>query len=588
MRIRPISLVVSALLLTLASVAAPQTATAPSSPPAPTAAQPGAESNIPSAGFDVSESNTPTIRVSAREVFVDVLVTDASGKPVHGLKASDFAVQENGKPQAIRSFYESATAAPQKIKPSPQSPGLYDNGRYLPAGGPVTIFLIDALNGRAQPTRWIVSYLHDMPSGTRVGIFYISASGLHALKEVTTDRDILVYSLNNHTYDREDLAPVNEPARRSATLRAFNELSAYLSGIRGRKSLFWLTASVPVLLMHDGGLAMGTDQRSKDMRLVHETMDTYQMLTDARIAVYPVISVGAARDITSEAQRIADDFGSKVVDTTDRSGLAKTLDEASEYYSLSYLPPKEEIDGHYNCLSVAVDKPGLTLNYRRGYNSQRAPTIDDPSPGRGVVEASMGSDFLPATQFLFDSAIQPAPPASTAATKLPTGLTKPANSSNALPPKTIPYLILYRFPASEVAFTQDEPRRLHGALEFHVVAYGGTAIPFSPVATLTQTVNITLPIDQFDQFANHPLALTQEIDLPPGQLWIRVGILDTVSNHIGTLQFPVQVGKWTPLRIPPGTPISWPSSDFYQNPLPCMIPCTTGLGVEPYPPDLPR
>ena len=45
-------------------------------------------------------------RVSSRAVLVDVIVTDQQGNPVTGLKQSDFAVTEQGKPQAIDFFEE--------------------------------------------------------------------------------------------------------------------------------------------------------------------------------------------------------------------------------------------------------------------------------------------------------------------------------------------------------------------------------------------------------------------------------------------------------------------------------------------------
>jgi hypothetical protein len=35
----------------------------------------------------------------------------------------------------------------------------------------------------------------------------------------------------------------------------------------------------------------------------------------------------------------------------------------------------------------------------------------------------------------------------------------------------------------------------------------------------------------------------QQIDLPVGQLFIRVGVLDTTSNKVGTLELPLKVGK---------------------------------------------
>lgn len=45
-------------------------------------------------------AQVPTISVKTEEVRVDVLVTD-HGKPVHGLRAGDFAVFDNGMPQKL-------------------------------------------------------------------------------------------------------------------------------------------------------------------------------------------------------------------------------------------------------------------------------------------------------------------------------------------------------------------------------------------------------------------------------------------------------------------------------------------------------
>jgi hypothetical protein len=46
----------------------------------------------------------PTIRVNTRLVLVDVVVTDRQGKPVMGLKAEDFTIEEKGKKQKVAFF----------------------------------------------------------------------------------------------------------------------------------------------------------------------------------------------------------------------------------------------------------------------------------------------------------------------------------------------------------------------------------------------------------------------------------------------------------------------------------------------------
>ena len=53
--------------------------------------------------------STPTIRVNAREVFVDINVTDSKGNYVHGLTLQNFTVLEDGQPMSPRSFREHRT-----------------------------------------------------------------------------------------------------------------------------------------------------------------------------------------------------------------------------------------------------------------------------------------------------------------------------------------------------------------------------------------------------------------------------------------------------------------------------------------------
>src|SRR3974390_188128 len=56
-------------------------------------------------------SQMPALTVTTHEVLLDVVVTDA-GHPVTGLKAADFSVFEDGKPQVVSSLEEHSPMAP--------------------------------------------------------------------------------------------------------------------------------------------------------------------------------------------------------------------------------------------------------------------------------------------------------------------------------------------------------------------------------------------------------------------------------------------------------------------------------------------
>ena len=82
--------------------------------------------NAPQRGAD----STPTFKAGAQLVVETVAVTDKQGKPVEGLAAKDFAVTEDGVPQAIRVFeyqkLSDASAAAPAAAVEPERVRIYD------------------------------------------------------------------------------------------------------------------------------------------------------------------------------------------------------------------------------------------------------------------------------------------------------------------------------------------------------------------------------------------------------------------------------------------------------------------------------
>ena len=82
----------------------------------PSSAPPAAPAPA-AASAQQGSSQITTIRTFSNLVVIDVVVTDAQGNPVHGLKAEDFSLTENNKPEALRHFEEhSALAGPETAR----------------------------------------------------------------------------------------------------------------------------------------------------------------------------------------------------------------------------------------------------------------------------------------------------------------------------------------------------------------------------------------------------------------------------------------------------------------------------------------
>ena len=84
-------------------------------------------------------------------VLVDVVATDSYGNPAHDLKAGDFTVLDNGKPQSIAAFDELRPDG----KPRPAAPlnlpdNVYTNYVSRREPGALTVLLFDSLNADRQ------------------------------------------------------------------------------------------------------------------------------------------------------------------------------------------------------------------------------------------------------------------------------------------------------------------------------------------------------------------------------------------------------------------------------------------------------
>jgi VWFA-related protein len=486
--------------------------------------------SIPSAARRPAQiASAPTLQVYSRETVVDVTLTDASGSPVRGLTQADFGVKQDGKPQSIKSFSES-TSAVERMSPKLPS-GTYSNFQATPVSGPVNILLLDILNNSQKDMlyakRATVDYLNSMPAGTQVAVFAVSANHLLRLVQgFTSDGAAAAKAVEG--VDVEWIKHSVDPDL--VSYGAINQIASYVSGIKGRKNLivFSRGLAVPLAINHD--------------RTFNVTYDQIQALIDKLIDEEVAVSYIDPHGVPSfnNHSETEDTFGAKSYYNSNdlKSLLVKAVDDGRNYYTLSYVPPNFAMDDHRHSIEVTVDRPGLTLTYRRGFRADAVAT-DAPVSGAKLMQASMERGLPPSTELLFDVRVQPS-----AEPKKPTdpavlGILDPTQKKAAL----TRYGILYAVPASQITFA-DRPDGTHrGSLEFDVVAFDADG---KQVTMLSQTMQLPLTDDERADFIKTPLRFFQQLDLPAGQLSLRIGILDGTSNKVGTLEIPITVPKNRP------------------------------------------
>src|SRR5258708_1995990 len=222
------------------------------------------------------EVPAPTIRVTTHMVLVDVVVTDKQGKPVTGLRAEDFALEEKGKEQKIASFTASAGAAPA---PEPLPPGIYTNrAQYRSPGGPITVLLLDALNtafkdqayARLQMLKFVQQQYRP---GERMAVLTLTGS-LRVLQDFTSDPQILQSALQRYRPVPQEFASTARattgdggPMSASAAAASLdpaalpnNSVSAD-AGLRSGAAASLSSAQAAVAAFAGADVAYGQDQR---------------------------------------------------------------------------------------------------------------------------------------------------------------------------------------------------------------------------------------------------------------------------------------------------------------------------------------
>ncbi|UWZ84193.1 VWA domain-containing protein [Occallatibacter riparius] len=318
-----------------------------------------------------AQPETPTFQMSARDVIVDVVVTNDKGEPVKGLKASDFQVLEDGKPQKV-DFFEGHNAKalpPGALAPLPQMPpNVYTNVPPAPPSDAVNVLMLDMLNTPEQNFAYsreqLMEFLKNVKPGTRMAIVTL-ADKVNIVTGFTADVSTLLAALSDakkgqqgqvsqSLVTRSDEAAQNSSiafqrssnvgqstasiqALQSAyqtqsdfaqrnrtlmTLEALRHLAKFLGNVPGRKNLLWFSSDFPVSLLPNLSERGANDYNLIPNSIVRKTADE---LTAARVAVYPI----QAQGIMNDSWFLADSGGAGNTPTYTGSAGAPNLANAN-------------------------------------------------------------------------------------------------------------------------------------------------------------------------------------------------------------------------------------------------------------------
>lgn len=321
----------------------------------------------------------------------EVVVTDATGKPVLGLTQRDFSVLDNKQPRQIV-FFQSPRGAVE----GPGKVILATGGSPADRSPVEVIVVIDSVNTDpmtiANEQEQLAELFRQRRFETAISLAVFTPSGLqmahgsHDGMELSAQLDgarNLLQRVNpsQGTYSARD--------RFQVSLHVLGQIVELESRRPGKKLVIWLGPGWPILSngrrltrgeqenLFEGIVLMSDGLRQAGITL-YSVSPLEETLRRGAKPYYmqflkPVKRPGQSQPGALSVQVLAAQSGGLVLDSaSDMAGrLRDCLLDAQSFYTLSFDAPAGEQPNQYHALDVGIAKPGLYTRTRAGYYSYR-------------------------------------------------------------------------------------------------------------------------------------------------------------------------------------------------------------------------
>jgi VWFA-related protein len=336
----------------------------------------------PAASASATEQSQPLAAPARdsrdRQLTLDIVVTDKSGKAVQGLHEQDFVVLDNKRPQKVLSFQ--ATGGSVQAEP------------------PVEIILmIDEVNTpyntvsfvRDEVKKFLLQNGGELAHPLTLGFF--SDSGTQILDGSSRDGKALLAAFDKHetalrTIRRsEGIHGAQE--RFHLALKTMSALAETAGQTPGRKLVIWISPGWPLL---SGPRIQLSEKSQKD--IFQSIISASTQLRNARVTLYAVDPLGLAdfsrvRDYQEFLKPVLEPKNAQLANlslqvlTTQSGGLVlvsnsditgqiqRAVADADAFYTLTVQTPPTE-PNQFHAIDVKVEQPGLTVRTRNGYYGQ--------------------------------------------------------------------------------------------------------------------------------------------------------------------------------------------------------------------------
>jgi VWFA-related protein len=323
-------------------------------------------------------------------VHLDVSVLDRNRRPVRGLTPADFTILENGKPRPISVF--SAIDIPDPAPPS--APWIRDVAPDVGTNDGIQerrLFLIILDDAAVEGDVRVLKNAKDV--GRQV-IEQLGPSDLAAVvftrdnrnsQDFTSDRARLLRAVDAFTLGFRDPKMPND-LYFGFSVNVLESAIEVLGTLPDRrKSIIYVGQGIPL------SLAEVVAGRGSMSRWHRQIQNAFLRAARANVNVYPIDVCGLRAPPppppnpstclpgleVDYLRTIAENTGGRAaVDTNDFApAIAAVFQENASYYLVGFPPADTRADGRFRRVDVRVNRPGVEVRTRSGYEADRPDAV---------------------------------------------------------------------------------------------------------------------------------------------------------------------------------------------------------------------
>lgn len=525
-----------------------------------------------------------TFRAEVNYVEVDAHVLDQQGKFITDLKAEDFEVLEDGKPQKVTAFSLVNIPVERVERPlfasRPIEPDVRNN--LQGADGRIYLIVLDDLHTnalRSQRTRAAARQFIERFVGANDLAAVVHAGGRSdANQDFTNNQRLLLQAvdkfmgrkLRSSTLNKIDdfnrrsgTALESDPAQdlddkergyqARAALDTVRNLANYLGNIRGRRKAIVMFSEGIDYNIYDI-MSMNNTGATEAAVVMDATRDMIAAATRANVAIYGVDprGLGGSFDDLAEVQSFPDDTslglnqsalfnevrlaqdslrtmseetgGFAVVNRNDfTTAFQRIVDDNSSYYMLGYYSSNDRRDGRFRKIEVRLkNRPGMVVRARKGYVAPRGRAPETKAAAKDGVSIEL-------REALESPLPLPGLPLAVAATVFK----GPAPKGS---------VVISTFVPGRSLPLTEEKGMFKNDLEVLAIATDDKGKHFS---TDRNTVNLNMKPDTAKRVLATGFRVIQSLDLAPGRYLLRVGVSEGNTNKAGMVTYDLEVPEFT-------------------------------------------